>query len=242
MAKSTKVCAYVMTHDSGLAPNPFHGVCTLAVCTPNHVRANLATDDYIIGVAGVRLREKLNSVEHRLIYVMKVDKIMGLNEYYNSLKYNDKIPKRSGSKLEMCGDNFYKFIDGKLSHTGESTEHDWREVMEKDCYGNRVFIGESFSYFGTDAPIIPQGCNWGLKLTQQFRSRSIGITYILGGSGAIQWDESDLNEFLGFAEEQKNNLKKSQEKGLEIENIPTPIDFDNWISEPENRMSCTSKS
>jgi hypothetical protein len=78
-----KVCAYVMTCDTGLAPNPFHGVCTLAVCTPNHVRANLEENDYIIGVAGVRLRQKLNlsSNSWRLIYAMKVDKFMELDAY-----------------------------------------------------------------------------------------------------------------------------------------------------------------
>ena len=27
-----RIYAYVVTHDNGFAPNPFHGFCTLATC------------------------------------------------------------------------------------------------------------------------------------------------------------------------------------------------------------------
>ncbi|MFC1451894.1 hypothetical protein ACFLSJ_00955 [Verrucomicrobiota bacterium] len=37
--KEAKICSYVMTTDTGFAPDPFHGRCTLAACTPNHVNA-----------------------------------------------------------------------------------------------------------------------------------------------------------------------------------------------------------
>ena len=32
-----KICTYTMTSDTGFAPNPFYGYCTLAACTPNHM-------------------------------------------------------------------------------------------------------------------------------------------------------------------------------------------------------------
>lgn len=44
-----KACFYVMTVDTGFAPNPFHGVCTLAACTPNHCKAGLELGDLIVG-------------------------------------------------------------------------------------------------------------------------------------------------------------------------------------------------
>jgi hypothetical protein len=44
-----KACFYIMTVDTGFAPNPFHGVCTLAACTPNHCKANLEPGDLIVG-------------------------------------------------------------------------------------------------------------------------------------------------------------------------------------------------
>jgi hypothetical protein len=224
-----KVCAYVMTYDTGLAPNPFHGVCTLAVCTPNHVRANLEENDYIIGVAGVRLRQKLNlpSDSWRLIYAMKVDKFKELDAYYNSADYKLKIPKLSGSKVEMCGDNFYKLSNGELIHTGESTDHDWAEINEQDCKGNRVFIGKTFNYFGSSAPEIPSNTGWGSKLIHQLKRRSVNVTYILGGRCSDPWQTSDFEEFKKFLVDNK------------IDQTPNPIDFDHWRSDLEKKSSCS---
>ena len=33
---SVRLCSYVVKYDTGFAPNPFWGFCTLAACTPNH--------------------------------------------------------------------------------------------------------------------------------------------------------------------------------------------------------------
>ena len=46
-----KVCSYVMTYNTGLAPNLFCCVCTLALCAPNHRRAYLSDGDWIVGLA-----------------------------------------------------------------------------------------------------------------------------------------------------------------------------------------------
>jgi hypothetical protein len=228
-----KVCAYIMTYDTGLAPNPFHGICTLAVCTPNHVSRNINSGDYIIGVAGVKLCGKLTppSDPWRLIYAMKVDRRIMLDEYYNSEDYKLKIPKPRGSRIEMCGDNFYKLSNGKLTHTGESTEHNWEDVMVRDCHGNQVFIANTFNYFGSAAPKITSNQQWGSKLIKQLTKRSVNITYILGGKCSDPWTEKeDLREFLIFLDENT------------IDHIPDPIDFNHWKSEPDKKSSCAGCS
>jgi hypothetical protein len=223
-----KVCAYVMTVDSGLAPNPFHGVCTLSVCTPNHVNANLKYGDYIIGIAGIGLSKKLKNPSQpwRLLYVMKIDERKELGDYYDTQSYKQKIPKLKGSKIEMCGDNFYKKINGKLVHTGETNDHSSEipgtGIEKQDCDGNRVFIGRTFYYFGSAAPQIPPASNWGRKLISQLEIRSVNITYILGGSSKHVWSMEDFEEFLKFLNENK------------LDYLPDPIDFDRWMSEPEN--------
>lgn len=218
-----------MTYDTGLAPNPFHGVCTLAVCTPNHVRANLKANDYIIGVAGVRLRQKLNlpSDSRRIIYAMKIDEIKDLNSYYDSPDYKSKIPKLHGSKIEKCGDNFYKFFNEKLTHTGETTAHVGSDINRQDCNGNRVFIGKNFTYFGSSAPEIPVSKAWGEKLIQQLTKRSLNVTYILGGRCSEPWSTSDLEEFKQFLIDNR------------IDSTPNPIDFDLWKNDPETNSSCS---
>jgi len=33
-ATTMKVYSYIVAYDSGFAPNPFHGICTLACCKP----------------------------------------------------------------------------------------------------------------------------------------------------------------------------------------------------------------
>ena len=35
-----KLYSHIFTADTGLAPNPFHGYCTSALCTPSHSRGN----------------------------------------------------------------------------------------------------------------------------------------------------------------------------------------------------------
>ncbi len=52
-----KYCFYRMRHDTGFAPNPYHGYCTLAACTPNHMRAKLEPGDIIVGYEGEHLKK-----------------------------------------------------------------------------------------------------------------------------------------------------------------------------------------
>ena len=40
------VYEYVMTSDSGFAPNPFHGACTLACCKPK-IRKGVANEIFV---------------------------------------------------------------------------------------------------------------------------------------------------------------------------------------------------
>lgn len=214
-----KVCVYVMQYDTGLAPNPFHGVCTLAVCTPNHQRANLGEGDYIIGVAGDRLRQKLGSSNQNfLIFAMKIDNRIELNKYYNLPEYRLKIPRRNGTKVEMCGDNFYKLSNNNsLVHTGESTEHNWESVIAQDTNGNRVFYGRKFFYFGSNAQVFPND-EWARKLQDQVAFKPRGISYVLGGKARYSWSVEDLSAFEGFFKQSLSTIQ-----------IPDPVDFDRWV-------------
>lgn len=180
------------------------------------MRARLTTGDWIVGVAGKSLRERIGrSDQWRLVYAMKIREVLTLKEYFESPSYQFKKPKWNGVSAEMCGDNFYapclKRGNG-LRHTGATEEH--KGLEEKDCRGNRVFIGAESYYFGSLAPEFPSEI-WGKKLRTKFENSAVGLRYMRGGSGD-QWTDNDLKRFITFLEEGK------------VETCPVPINFDHW--------------
>lgn len=140
-----KLLKYVMTHDSGLAPNPFFGVCSLALCTPNHVNANLSSGDWIVGHSS-------KSTGRRLIYAMRLTKVLGMDEYFND--FPEKRPNPHGSIEQRYGDNMYFREDGRWRRL-PSAEHNSVESFQKD-HGRPVYLAEGadhFWYFGASNPM-----------------------------------------------------------------------------------------
>ncbi len=195
-----KVCIYRLTDDHGLAPNPFHGVCTLAVCTPNHKRAKLHANDIIIGFTGSNIIKEYGLNDISIIYCMQIDEVLDMNTYFHHTAYQNKKPDLDKGGIYAKGDNFYfRDENGNLVHSRETDMHNWDEVIKKDIYGDRVFISRSYLYFGKSAIQIPADKEWGRKL-QEKASRDLtqGIQYIYGGNGAIKWDDNDLHEFMDW--------------------------------------------
>lgn len=52
--------AYSITRDFGFAPNPFHGICTLATCKPR-IRKAANIGDWILGIGGANLKSAKKS-------------------------------------------------------------------------------------------------------------------------------------------------------------------------------------
>lgn len=141
---------YVVREDTGLAPNPFWGTCTLAVCTPNHQGSRVKCGDWIAGFL-------TKARGHRFLYAMEVDEVLGLNDYYRDSRFEAKKPNLRGSWKERCGDNFYS-----LGADGEWVQHRNRfhldeDLKQQDTKYARVFIGRRFWYFGRSAAKLP-GC------------------------------------------------------------------------------------
>ncbi|RUM57335.1 MAG: hypothetical protein DSY60_05155 [Persephonella sp.] len=110
-----KYLFYRMTHDSGFAPNPFWGYLTLVACAPNHSdqAKGLKVGDWIIGVeakslAECRKRVGLNSdVEQSLIYVAKIDEILGLDEYFKDKRFENKKVNKKVMIIEKEGETMF---------------------------------------------------------------------------------------------------------------------------------------
>ena len=146
---------YVVDRDFGFAPNPFHGICTLATCKPP-IRKGARVGDWVIGMGGKRL-----NATGRCIYAMEVTQAVTFNEYWASREFRDKRPVRNGSRVMMVGDNIYHRLEGDAAWQQLDSHHSLADGspnplnVEKDTKADRVLISRRFYYFGSEAPMIP---------------------------------------------------------------------------------------
>lgn len=139
-----KLLTYIMTHDSGLAPNPFFGVCSLALCTPNHMNARLCVGDWVVGHSS-------KDSGNRLVYAMKLTKVLSMDEYY--VQFPEKHPDPRGTIEQQHGDNMY-FREGERWIRLPSAQHNCVGSFRQD-QGRRVYLAEGedhFWYFGAANP------------------------------------------------------------------------------------------
>jgi hypothetical protein len=140
-----KIYAYLVPIDDGAAPNPYGGVCTLAICKPN-LRKIAQEDDWIIGL----------DFDNRLIYTMKVTKVLSLKEYdsFTKEKLNIKIPDTKSKDIEkQMGDSVYDFSAEDI--TLRKSVHS-RCTKEMDLAGKNVLLSSCFYYFGSEPKTLPK--------------------------------------------------------------------------------------
>ncbi|MEO1903844.1 MAG: hypothetical protein ABGX87_19010 [Alcanivorax sp.] len=142
---------YSITRDLGFAPNPFHGVCTLATCKPK-IRAGANVGDWVIGLAGHTIKGHYK----KCIFIMQVSERMSFTEYWNDERYQIKKPVRNGSKVQMLGDNIYcRTEEGgwwqSYSHHSNPDGSINEENLRQDTSTDRVLTSDRFIYFGREA-------------------------------------------------------------------------------------------
>jgi len=144
-----RLCSYIVRKDTGLAPNPFWDVCSLAVCTPNHQGSRLQVGDWIAGFLA-------KSRGHRFLYAIEISEILGLDDYYRDQRFIAKKPNLRGSWQERCGDNFYsRGADGTwVQHRNRF--HLDEGLKKQDTKHARVFTGKRFWYLGRQAAAVPE--------------------------------------------------------------------------------------
>lgn len=143
------LCTYLISTDSGFAPNPYFGWCSLAVCTPNHQGARLKNGDWL---AGFLTKDR----DYKLVYLLQIEERIHLNEYFKDSRFAAKKPDLSGNWQTRCGDNFHSLdIDGKwIQHRNRF--HLTKEELRKDTRRPYAFVGRRFLYFGREAIYPPQ--------------------------------------------------------------------------------------
>jgi hypothetical protein len=124
-----KLYSYVVHHDTGRAPNPYFGVCTLCRCKyrkPGGTRRNIVelaeVGDWVVGTGGA---DKKKSAGHgKLVYAMRVDKKLTREQYYACPRF-------------------------KAREDNEPPKDDFER------HGQFVLISRHFYYFGAKAITIP---------------------------------------------------------------------------------------
>jgi hypothetical protein len=102
-----RLCSHVITDDTGLAPNPFHGYCTSALCTPSHTNAKLKEGDWLIG----------NSPKkdgNRLVYAMRISEV-------SSARSRNRMEHPKNSAATICITNLASINGGAYLHDSITT-------------------------------------------------------------------------------------------------------------------------
>lgn len=149
--------SYVVRYDSGFAPNPFYGLCTLATCKPR-IRSSARIDDWILGSAsGDRT---VNRAGH-LVYAMRVTETLTWDQYGADPRFERKKPFRRGSRKQTCGDNIYHrgapgspWQQRDSFHSLGDGNSDAKHV-EIDTRVDRVLVSSDYIYLGGEGPLIP---------------------------------------------------------------------------------------
>ena len=200
----TNYFSYVIEHDYGLAPNPFGGFCTLSVCKPRiRKNRNINIGDWVIGTGS----KKLNKVNH-LIYAMRLDEKLTLDEYWHDSRFEYKKPIINGSLTQIYGDNFYhldeneNWIQEKSAHSVIKKE----KHSKRDTSGVNVLISKHFYYLGDNAVLIP-------KAYHEICKKGPGMKYKgleeIGGE-FISWVETNVT--LGISGDPINWREYNQTK------------------------------
>ena len=147
-----RLFAYIVDHDNGFAPNPFHGFCTLACCMPV-TRRVAKKGDYVVGLTGV-------GDVPRVIYAMKVTDKKTFDEYWRGPRFLVKRPDVDAGGEKALGDNIYHW-DGQ-EYRQEPSRHSNKDGTEDlknkrhDTKGNDywVLISDNFTYWGRETQSV----------------------------------------------------------------------------------------
>jgi len=149
--------SYVVRYDSGFAPNPFYGYCTLATCKPK-IRAAAQIGDWIVGSGS---KSAHASQEGRLVYAMRVEETLSWDQYNTDHRFKAKQPFRRGSRKQSCGDSIYfraapnaAWQQRDSFHSRENGSADPNHV-KRDTSIDRVLISQDFLYVGGNGPVLP---------------------------------------------------------------------------------------
>jgi Nucleotide modification associated domain 2 len=160
-SSSPTLYSYVLRYDSGAAPNPYWGICTLVICKPK-IREKAKQGDWIVGL-GSKSNSKMD-YGGKIVFVMKVTRTMTMEAYdsYTNQKLPNKIPvgvtnhsgfKRDSRKWRLrLGDSIYDYCEKGIRQRGVHK----RKNRITDRNGRNALLSREFVYFGDQAICLPK--------------------------------------------------------------------------------------
>jgi hypothetical protein len=198
-----KLYSYVVKHDTGFAPNPFFGYCTLACCKPV-IRRTAQKGDWIVGLTS-------KTKGNQIIYFMRVDELMeSFAEYWADKRFGVKRPNNEDGIRGRRGDNIYEPMTSggyrqlRSRHSNGDAENE--ENKAHDLCGRRVLISETFAYFGSQSLPLPA------KL----------LSLVVSRGHRCRFPEEVKLEFIRFTERLRFGVQGAPECW--------PVDDDSWTN------------
>ena len=206
-----KLYSYVLREDTGFAPNPYHGFCTLACCKPP-IRRRAEVGDWVIGT-GSDARGKRRG--GHISFAMQITEVLTFDEYWEDDRFVAKKPNPCGDLTESCGDNIYWFdYETGCWCQEERAYHCDSVLMADDTAIDRMFVSDDFTYWGGTGPVLPE-----------FQGHSLIKT---GPGYRVNFPEGVVREFIAWI----HGLQNEGQKGV----CGEPLDL--ALSEKKRRRAC----
>jgi hypothetical protein len=162
-----RLFTYTIPFDDGAAPNPFNGMCSLAICKPA-IRRAAQPGDWVAGFGSKYAPS--GDMSGRLVYAMRVQEVMTLEAYDRAApsRWPHRIPDIESPALQdRLGDCIYDFSTG--TPVQRPGVHDAGNKAT-DLAGDNVLISRDFYYFGSRAIRLPDNLRAILHQTQGHKS------------------------------------------------------------------------
>jgi hypothetical protein len=214
-----KLYSYIVTHDTGFAPNPFFGYCTLACCKPN-IRRTAEKGDWVVGLTP-------RASGNRIVYFMRVDDVMkSFADYWNDSRFKVKKPIFTDGVRGRRGDNIYEPLASggyrQLPSRHSNGDAEDAETKQKDLSGKRILISETFAYFGSDALPLPlelqslvvtrgHRCQFSDEVKVEFIRFAGSVGFGIHGAPG-QWQDDDDSWMQGSGCKPKKTACKLQKR------------------------------
>lgn len=148
--RPARLYSYIVRVDDGAAPNPYHGMCTLAICKPA-IRRTARVGDWIMGTGAASA-----GLSGHLVYAMRVDEAITLQEYdlRAPREWRHRLPDPSSrSRARRRGDCIYDYSAAPWPRQRPGVHNEDNRPV--DLGGRNVLISRHYTYFGANAVALP---------------------------------------------------------------------------------------